>query len=141
MEVLKFHGLPITSIVSPPVLLHGDGVEDLVKELEGTVEVDLDPARRLLDRLSVVVRAPPLDEAQPEDAEPAEVVDADAGGGGEGDGGGEGAGDGTAVGVARHGGGLGGGGGVGRVGLLLHLPVALSEVEHLEQNKKIVSYL
>ena len=37
----------------------------LIEYLEGPVEVDLHPARRLLDRLPVVVGAPALHEGQP----------------------------------------------------------------------------
>ena len=61
----------------------GHGVQDLVEELEGAVEVDLDPTRRLLNALPGVIGAPTFDEAHAEDAEAAEVVDSDAGGGGE----------------------------------------------------------
>lgn len=56
----------------------GHGVQDLVQELQGSVQVDLDPAGGLLDALAGVVRPPALDEAHPEDAQPPEVVDADA---------------------------------------------------------------
>ena len=44
--------------------------EDLIQNLKGSVELNLDPARSLLDGLPVVVRAPALDEGQPENAEP-----------------------------------------------------------------------
>lgn len=43
------------------------------------MQIDLDPARSLLDTLSAVVETPALDEAEPQDTESSEVVDADAG--------------------------------------------------------------
>lgn len=58
-------------------------MQDLVEELERTVQMDLDPARRVLYRLARVVGAPSLDEAQAEDAEATQVVDSDPGGCGE----------------------------------------------------------
>ena len=36
-------------------------MEDLVEELQCSVEVHLDPARRLLNRLAVVIGAPPVE--------------------------------------------------------------------------------
>lgn len=59
----------------------GHGVQDLVQQLQSSVQVDLDPARRLLDALPGVVGPPALHEAHPQDAQPAKVVHADAGGG------------------------------------------------------------
>ena len=50
------------------------GMKHLVKELEGSMEMDLDPARGLLDALSGVIRAPPFDEAHTQDAQPTQVV-------------------------------------------------------------------
>ncbi len=47
------------------VLLHWDGMEQLVRQLQGPMELDLDPAWGFLDGLPVVVRAPALDEGQP----------------------------------------------------------------------------
>lgn len=58
-------------------------MQDLVKQLERAVQVDLHPARRVLDRLARVVGAPSLDEAQAEDAETTQVIDPDPGGCGE----------------------------------------------------------
>ncbi len=108
------------------------------------MEVYLDPARRLLDRLAVVVGAPALDEGQAEDAEAAQVVDADsgrrgereaaAGGGGRRRGGG---GRGGRVGVAGDGGGLRGGRRVRRRRLLLHLAVALTEIKYLQREREL----
>ena len=46
-------------------------MQDLVEELEGAVEVDLDPTRRLLNALPGVIGAPTFDEAHAEDAEAA----------------------------------------------------------------------
>merc|ERR1719489_168841 len=54
--------------------------EKLVKELQGSVQVDFDPAGRFLDGFSVVVWSPAFDKGQAEDALAAEVVDADSGG-------------------------------------------------------------
>lgn len=54
-------------------------MEDLIQELQGSVQVDFNPAGSVLDALAGVVRAPALDEAEPEDAQAAEVVDANAG--------------------------------------------------------------
>lgn len=45
--------------------------------------MNLDPTRRLLDALTRVVRPPTLDEAHPQDAQPAQVVHSDAGGRGQ----------------------------------------------------------
>lgn len=45
------------------------------------MQVDFDPARRLFDALPRVIGAPTFDEAHPEDAQAAQVVDADPGGG------------------------------------------------------------
>ena len=56
------------------LVLCGHGIEDIVEELECSVELYLHPAGRLLDALSAVVRSPALDEAEPEDAEPPEVI-------------------------------------------------------------------
>ena len=42
----------------------GEIVKDVVEQLKGAVQRDLHPAGRLLDALSAIVRAPPLDEAQ-----------------------------------------------------------------------------
>ena len=52
----------------------GHGVQHLVQQLQGPVEVDLDPAGRLLDALSGVVWPPALHKAHPQDAQPAQVV-------------------------------------------------------------------
>lgn len=59
----------------------GHGVQDLVQQLQSPVQVDLDPARRLLDALPGVVGPPALHEAHPQDAQAAQVVHADARGG------------------------------------------------------------
>lgn len=62
-----------------PRPIYGHGVQHLVQQLQRPVQVHFNPARRLLDGLSRVVRAPALDEAEAEDAEPAQVVHADPG--------------------------------------------------------------
>lgn len=56
----------------------GHGVQHLVQQLQGPVQVDLDPARRLLDALPGVVGPPALHEAHPQDAQAPQVVHADA---------------------------------------------------------------
>ena len=60
----------------------GDGIvwrphlrEDLVKPLEGAIEVDLDPARGGGHVLPVVLGAPPFHEAHPDGAHLGELVD------------------------------------------------------------------
>lgn len=60
---------------------YGHGVQDFVQELQGSVQVDLDPAWRFLDALARVIGPPALDEAHPQDAQPAQVVNPDAGSG------------------------------------------------------------
>ena len=52
-------------------------VENLVEDLQSSMEVNFDPAWRLLDRLPVVVRPPALHKGEPEDAKPPEVVHPD----------------------------------------------------------------
>lgn len=52
----------------------GHVVEDVVEELEGSVERDLNPTRGLLDALAAVIRTPALHKAQAEYAQPPEVV-------------------------------------------------------------------
>ena len=99
----------------------------------------LDPAGRLLDTDPLrVVLPPPLDEAQAQDAQPAQVVNADAGrraGGGtvQAEGGRDAADAGGAGKAASDGGGRGGigRGGVGAVHA--HRVEALAEVENLEK--------
>jgi hypothetical protein len=54
-------------------------VQDFVEKLKRTMEMDLDPARRVFDGLARVVWTPALDEAQAEDAETTKIVDADTG--------------------------------------------------------------
>ena len=53
-------------------------MEDVVEQLEGAVESDLHPTRRLLDALSAIVRTPPLHEAKSEDTETTKIIDSDA---------------------------------------------------------------
>lgn len=53
-------------------------MQDLVQELKGTMEVDLNPARRLLDGGPRVVKAPTLDKAESQDAKSPQVVHANA---------------------------------------------------------------
>lgn len=137
----------------------GHGVQDLVQQLQSPVQVDLDPARRLLDALPGVVGPPALHEAHPQDAQAAQVVHADArrrrqtcGGGGRGrwksytddplsparstiraltDGRGDASHRAWPRDVPGHRRRLGCSRRLSRGGLLLHLPVTLTQVEHL----------
>lgn len=52
----------------------GHGVENFVQQLQGAVQVDLDPAGRLFDALPWVVRAPALHKAHAQDAQAPQVV-------------------------------------------------------------------
>lgn len=54
-------------------------VQHLVEQLQRSVQVHLQPAGGVLDALPWVVTPPPFDEAQPHDAQPAEVVHAQTG--------------------------------------------------------------
>lgn len=47
----------------------GHGVKHLIQQLQGTMQVDLDPAGCLLDTLPWVVGAPAFDEAHAQDAQ------------------------------------------------------------------------
>ena len=120
-------------IVPSPPITDGHRVENLVKDLESPMQVHLDPARRLLDRLPVVVWTPALHEGEPEDAKPPEVVDPDPSRGAEGDG----RGDPTSTcfsswqSTACHCGSLGCSCCLSCCRLLVHLPVALAQVKHL----------
>ena len=101
--------------------------------------MNLDPAWRLLDADPLrVVLTPALDEAQPEDAESAEVVNADAGrragrGVVQAEGGRDAADAGRAGQPARDGGGSGGVGRGGVGAVHAHGVEALAEVENLER--------
>ena len=65
-------------VTSGSVVAEGHGLQHLVQQLQRPVQLNLDPARRLLDALARVVGPPSLDEAEPEDAEAAQVVHPDA---------------------------------------------------------------
>ena len=52
----------------------GHVVEDIVQELEGTVELDLYPTGGLLYALPPIVWTPPLDKTQPKNAESPKVI-------------------------------------------------------------------
>ena len=104
-------------------------------------ETDLDPARRFFDGLARVVGPPALDEGEPQDAEPAQVVDADAGRRRQADGRLRHA----ALDVVAAAGHVTGHGGrlrrrrrLRRGRLLLHLAVALAQVEHLPTHTEYV---
>ena len=49
-------------------------MQDIIEELEGTVQSNLNPAWRLLDALSSVVWPPALDKTQSEDTQTSEVI-------------------------------------------------------------------
>lgn len=59
---------------------YGHGVQHLVQQLQGPVQVDLDPAWGLLDALPRVIGAPAFHKAHAQDAQPAQVIHADASG-------------------------------------------------------------
>lgn len=60
---------------------YGHGVQHLIQELQSSVQVDLDPAGRLLDALPRVVGSPAFHKAHAQDAQPTEVIHADSGSG------------------------------------------------------------
>lgn len=66
---------------SGPQIADRQRLKNLVEQLKGTMELDLDPARGVLDRWSRIIGPPALDKAQPDDAEPSKVISPDAGGG------------------------------------------------------------
>lgn len=49
-------------------------LKDLIEELKGSVELDLDPTRRLFDRWPWIIRSPAFDKAQLNDTESSQVV-------------------------------------------------------------------
>ena len=53
-------------------------MQDIIKELEGAVESDFNPAWCLFDALSSVVWPPSLDKTQPENTQTSEVINTDA---------------------------------------------------------------
>lgn len=55
----------------------GQGVQDVVEQLQGAVQVHLDPAGRAGDAGPGVVGPPALDEAQPNEAQAPQVVHAE----------------------------------------------------------------
>lgn len=95
------------------------------------VQLNLDPARRFLDTVSGIVGTPAFNEAESQNAEPAEVVHTDASGRMQTDGGRD-ATDRIGTGnTARYGGGLGGSCRLSSLRLVLHLGVTLTDVEDL----------
>lgn len=54
-------------------------VQNLVQQLQRTVQMYLYPARRLLDGLPWIIRTPSLDKGQPQNAQSSQVVHTDAG--------------------------------------------------------------
>lgn len=108
----------------------GDEVR-LIQQLQRAVQMHLDPTRRVFDALPRVVRPPPLHEAQPEDAQPPQIIHADPGRRRQPHGRSDAAHRAGSRDVSGHGGRLGGSSSVGCGCLLLHLPVALPQVKHL----------
>lgn len=53
-------------------------MQHLVQQLQGPVQMHLDPAGRFFDRLSGIVGAPTLHERQSQDAEASQIVHPDA---------------------------------------------------------------
>lgn len=49
-------------------------MQNFVKKLQRTMQMNLDPAWRVFDRLPRIVGAPALDETQPEDAQSTEII-------------------------------------------------------------------
>jgi hypothetical protein len=141
---LLLHMLPPNCSRSLLGLRRRHRVQDLVAELQGAVQVDLDPAWSLLNRPPRrVVLAPSLYKRQAEDAQATEVVHADA------DGAGSGGRDGgrdvavfvdvvtviTAVSGAGYCCGLCGRCGLGGSALHAHLLKALAKIEYLKESK------
>lgn len=60
--------------------IDGHFVQHLIEKLQGAMQVHFHPARRVLYRLPRVVRTPALDETQPQNAEPTQVVYTDSSG-------------------------------------------------------------
>lgn len=63
--------------------IDGHRVQHLVEQLQRSVQVHLDPARCVLDRVARIVGTPALDEAQTQNAQAPQIVDANAGGRGQ----------------------------------------------------------
>lgn len=57
---------------------YGHGVQHLIQELQGPVQVDLDPAWCLLNALPWVIGTPAFHEAHAQDAQPAQIIHTDA---------------------------------------------------------------
>lgn len=69
---------PVGQDVRLLLLQHGRGLQHLVEQLQRTVEVNFDPARRLFDCPTRVVGAPALDKRHSQDAQSTKIIDADA---------------------------------------------------------------
>lgn len=75
----------IINIIIPEWISHlgrgaidGHGMQHLVEKLQCTVQMHFNPAGRLLDRLSRVIRTPALDKAQSQYAQATQIVHTDA---------------------------------------------------------------
>lgn len=60
--------------------INGHGMQHLIEQLQCTMQMHLNPAGRLLDRLSRVIRSPALDKAQSQYAQATQIVHTDASG-------------------------------------------------------------
>jgi len=58
--------------------IDGHGMQHLVEQLEGTMQMHLDPAGRLLDWLSWIIRSPSLDKAQSQYTKTTQIIDSNA---------------------------------------------------------------
>jgi hypothetical protein len=59
--------------------IDGHVVQDFVEKLKGTMQMNLDPTRCILDGLTWVIGTPAFDKAQSKYAETTEIIDADSG--------------------------------------------------------------
>lgn len=64
--------------VRRPWVSQWHSVQHLIQKLQGTVQVDLHPAGSVFDALTGVVRPPAFHEAEPQDTESPQVIDANA---------------------------------------------------------------
>lgn len=60
--------------------IDGHCVQNLVEQLQSSMQMNFDPARCVLDGVARIIRTPALDKAQPENAKTSQIVDANASG-------------------------------------------------------------
>lgn len=107
-------------------------MENFVKELQGPMQVNLYPTWCLLDALTWVIRPPSLDKAETQDTETAEVINTDTSRCGQTDSWCDSPHRSRTRDRPSHRRGLSCCGRLCRGGLLLHLAVTLSQIEHLD---------